>query len=114
VGDLYSHCNSDNNQWEIVTWYDYSSTKTKSRFGTAVVQLSPTAIFSDPAAICKGSNEILEAFPALQSIVPVSIAPPKCINVKLQGETILLTFCLHLQYNLPLYGAISLRCNYNK
>jgi hypothetical protein len=51
-------------------------------FGDFWLQLSPTAIFEDPKAICKGSNEILEA---LDSMEPVSIAPPKCINMKPQG-----------------------------
>eukprot|EP00536_Pseudo-nitzschia_multiseries_P008884 jgi/Psemu1/288093/fgenesh1_pg.235_\ len=65
------------------------------------VKLSPTATFEDPAAVCIGEEEVREAFRALRVLEPVSINPPKCIDVQPQGESIRLTFLLNQQYTLP-------------
>jgi hypothetical protein len=73
------------------------------------VRLSSVATFEDPAAVCRGLDEIREAFRALKWLLPISLSPPKCINVEPQGETIRLTYALHQQYTLPWYGSMSLR-----
>lgn len=73
------------------------------------VQLASTATFEDPAAVCRGAEEIQEAFRALQALQPSSLSPPICINVQPQGEKILLTYALHQQYVLPWYGPLLLR-----
>ena len=77
--------------------------------GIVGVQLGNTAIFEDPVGVCRGPEEINEAFRALRYLEPVSITSPKCIRVEPQGETIRLTFFLHQQYSLPIVGSIPLR-----
>jgi hypothetical protein len=72
------------------------------------VRLASSAIFEDPAAVCRGLDEIREAFRALKSLHPISLSPPKCINVEPLGETIRLTYSLHQQYALPWYGSMAL------
>ena len=69
------------------------------------VKLSPTVSFEDPAAVCVNMKEVQEAFRALQSLNPVTLSPPKCINVEPQGGSINLTFLLNQQYTLPLYNS---------
>jgi hypothetical protein len=74
--------------------------------GDIGVKLSPTVSFEDPAAVCVNEEEVREAFRALRLINPVTLSPPKCINVEPRGGSINLTFLLNQQYyTLPLYNS---------
>ena len=73
------------------------------------VKLAPTATFEDPAAICVSEEEIREAFRALQKLDPVSLSPPRCIDVKPRGDSIDLTFQLNQQYTLPTSRKVGLK-----
>mmetsp|Transcript_20072 Transcript_20072/g.41124 ORF Transcript_20072/g.41124 Transcript_20072/m.41124 type:complete len:242 (-) Transcript_20072:540-1265(-) len=66
------------------------------------VKLAPTATFEDPAAVCVGEEEVREAFRALRLLDPVSLSPPRCVDVRPLGDSIQLTFLLHQQYTIPL------------
>ena len=73
------------------------------------VKLSPTVTFEDPAAICASEEEVREAFRALKFLDPVSLSPPRCINVNPRGDSIDLTFQLNQQYTLPMSREVSLK-----
>eukprot|EP00535_Pseudo-nitzschia_heimii_P006453 CAMPEP_0197174582 /NCGR_PEP_ID=MMETSP1423-20130617/1037_1 /TAXON_ID=476441 /ORGANISM="Pseudo-nitzschia heimii, Strain UNC1101" /LENGTH=200 /DNA_ID=CAMNT_0042623525 /DNA_START=36 /DNA_END=635 /DNA_ORIENTATION=+ len=73
------------------------------------VKLASTAKFEDPAAICVSEEEIREAFRALKALDPVSLSPPRCINVIPRGESIDLTFQLNQQYTLPMSRKVSFK-----
>lgn len=64
------------------------------------VKLAPTVTFEDPAAVCVSEEEVREAFRALRALEPVSLSPPRCINVQPRGDSITLTFLLNQQYTL--------------
>jgi hypothetical protein len=99
---IIGNYNKESKQKGSITGYNY-----KKNVGS--VRLSSTATFEDPAAICSGSDEITEAFRALKLLQPVSLSPPKCIDVDPRGGSIRISFALHQQYTIPLYGPLMLR-----
>jgi hypothetical protein len=85
-----------------ITGYNYNS-------NIRSINLSSTASFEDPAAVCRGIDEIKEAFRALKLLHPTCISPPKCIDVQPQGDSIMISLALHQQYTIPVYGPLTLR-----
>ncbi len=62
------------------------------------VPLADSVTFEDPAARCCGPEEVREAFRALSCLTPKAVQPPRCIDVKPQGESIALSYALHQHY----------------
>ena len=62
------------------------------------VKMKESMAFEDPAARCLGAHEAQEAFRILVHLEPRSMFPPRCVDVKPQGESIALSYALHQQY----------------
>jgi hypothetical protein len=109
-GTGFSKGEDHNNVTNIgsITGYNYADDTTVEDTERGV-RMTNAVTFEDPAAICKGIHEVQEAFRALKALHPESESPPRCVDVQPLGNSIVLTFVLNQQYQLPLYGALHLR-----
>lgn len=62
------------------------------------VRLGKNCTFEDPAAICSGSEEIMEAFRALRVAEPESVSLPRVVDVDPNVENLQVTYFLHQKY----------------
>ena len=65
----------------------------------AHVELDENVTFADPAAICIGRDEVIEAFRALRlTLHPESLRTPQCVHVRPEGASIWVTYSLYQRY----------------
>lgn len=62
------------------------------------IRLGKTCTFEDPAAICSGAEEVVEAFRALSVAKPESVSLPRVVDVDPNVENLQVTYFLHQKY----------------
>ena len=66
--------------------------------GIDAAKFHPDVSFEDPAVVCCGEREVHEAFRALRVLEPVSLSPPRLVDVQPKAEIIVLKYQLKQRY----------------